>query len=197
MKKTGIFNFFGVLAVASSLFFVSCSKEGPAGPAGATGATGATGAAGPNAKFYDFAITFDSASAQVDGSGNLTAYGGNFKVYSGISGVDTAKDLVLLYEKYTSSTSGTSYYTAMPNTSNGLAYNFYYYRNATSTTGGIKIVVSIEDPSDFTINPVNDAGLATYSDNFRAVIIKGMAGKNANVNYSDYNSVKAFYHLND
>ncbi len=187
MKKTNMFKVFGGLAIAASLFFVSCSKTGPAGAAGATGATGATGAAGPNAKFYDFTLGFDNSA------GDANTLPGNYSAYSGISGVDTAKDIVLLYEKYTSSTSGTNFYYAMPYTTDGIAYNYVYFRKASSTTGQIYVLVSIEDATDATINPVTTAFSVTY----RAIVIKGTAGKNPNLNYSDYNSVKEFYHLND
>jgi hypothetical protein len=190
MKKTNSIKFLGMIAIAAGLFLASCSKEGPAGPAGAAGAdgaTGATGAPGPSAKLYDFSLTFDSTS------GTATTLGGNYRRYQGITGVDTAKDVVLLYNVYVSSTSGIKYYFGMPNVSNGVAYNYYYYRNTTSTTGAINLVCSIEDPLDGTINPI---GVPSFVDKFRAVVIKATA-KVPFLDYSNYNAVKAFYNLKD
>ncbi len=171
MKQTSMFIVFGTLAIADSLFFASCSR---------------TGAAGPSAKYYNFSLSFDNSP------GDASTLPGNYDVYSSISGVDTTKDIVLLYEVYTAS-SGKKFYYAYPYTTDGIAYNFFYTGNSTSTTGGIYLIVSIEDATDATINPVT----TPFSVNYRAVVIKGTAGRNPNLNYSDYNSVKEFYHLND
>jgi len=195
MKKT-ILSFLSCLTVSAVLFVSSCTKEGPAGPAGPAGAAGAAGtngtngaagAAGPSAKLFDFTLTFDSTTTG--------ALPGNYQRYQGITGVDTAKDVVLLYNVYVSPTTGTKYYYAMPFASGGVAYNYVYLRNTASTTGGINLYCIIEDPADGSYNPIfSYTGSATDVEKFRAVVIKATT-KNSNVNYNDYNSVASFYHL--
>ncbi len=140
------------------------------------------------AKLYDFSLTFDTASA------TATTLGGNYKRYQGITGVDTALDVVLVYNVVVSAT-GTKLYYAMPSVSLGVAFNFVYYRNIASTNGGLNLYIIIEDPADGSINPIfTITGYPTHVEQFRAVVIKATS-RNSNVNYNDYNSVASFYHL--
>jgi hypothetical protein len=52
MKQIKTFKILGTLFIVFGFLFTSCTKEGPTGP------VGATGAAGPDAKTFDFSLSY-------------------------------------------------------------------------------------------------------------------------------------------
>lgn len=83
------------LALTIGLTLSSCKKpeKGETGPKGETGATGAQGQAGPQAKTFNFTLTF--------------AAGDTYQSYSGITGFN-ADDVIMVYTVY--ETLGTTKY---------------------------------------------------------------------------------------
>jgi hypothetical protein len=161
MKKTNTFKFLGMLAVAAGLFLASCSKEGPAGPKGDTGATGATGASGPQAKTFDFSLTYN--------------VGDSLKTYT-MTG-SSATDVALTYYKFSDNS-----YMQLPYFSpdgSGFYIIPYFY----PANGNLDVEIPKRISTAATIN-------------IRSVLIKSSA-KVAGLDYSNYNAVKAYYHLAD
>jgi len=169
---------FFVLAIAATFLFQSCTKEGPAGPAGATGATGAQGPTGPAGPASNGGVS--SASITTSNWSYISPSWVLTLTYSVITQDILDNGAVFVYNKV-----GTSYfqlpYTLYPTSSYSRTADFEHY------VGGLKIFVT---DSDLT-QPVNPG-----TQTFKVVVIDGTA-KNPNVNYNDYNSVKAYYGLVD
>lgn len=165
--------------IISVILFVSCAKEGPAGPAGAngtngtngangaTGATGATGQPGPDAKTFDFQLTYNA--------------GDTYQTYSGITGFD-ANDVILFFARY-ETLGGVPFWSSIP----AVFSDVNFIPEFSNTTGLVFI-------NTFELGTQTSPWTSSITFDFRAVLIKSSA-KNSNVNYNDYNSVKEYYHL--
>jgi hypothetical protein len=154
------------LFVAFGLMFTSCKK-------GDTGPKGDKGDAGPQAKTFNFNLTFNS--------------GDTFKSYSGITGFDT-DDVVMVYVKY-ETLGSTDYWSPLPVIINNLV-NFI--PEFSDQTGHLFIN---------TLNANGTSGspwTSTATFAFKAVLIKSSQRiANPNVNYNDYNAVKKAFDLKD
>lgn len=118
--------------------------------------------------------------------------GNSYTISQGINIAST--DVVLVYRNINSGSSGTAVWQLLPKTeylSNGreLDYNFLF------DTANIEIYTEANfDQATFTA-----AEATQYLNNqrFRIVLVPASQGKNADVNYSDYNSVIKFYNIPD
>lgn len=149
----------------------SCKKE--PGPKGDTGATGAQGQAGPQAKTFNFSLTFNA--------------GDTYKSYSGVTGY-TAGDIVMTYIKY--ETLGTEgYWTQLPYLV-GNAVNFV--PEFGDQTG--LLFINTEKADGTSGSPWG----STSSYDFKAVLIT-VAHRLAhpNVNWKNYSEVKEALKLKD
>jgi hypothetical protein len=180
MKKTikTITTVIAGLALTLGLTLTSCQK-GDIGPKGDTGATGATGQSGPQAKTFNFSLTYNA--------------GEKAKSYSGITGFNT-DDVVLVYA-LTSNYGGTSgYYVQLPYVSDGNGttlppINFWSEFNESN---GLIFVntTKVEDGSS--------PWLSTITLDFKAVLISSsQRNANPNLDLTNYNEVKKAFNLKD
>lgn len=115
--------------------------------------------------------------------------------YSYTQGINiSASDVVLVYRNINSGTTNAAVWQLIPKTeflTNGreLDYNFLFDSQN----------VEIYTEASFDQATMTSAEAATYLNNqrFRIVLIPASQGKNAQVNYSDYNSVIKFYNITD
>jgi len=189
MRKTmkTIITVVAVVAIA----FTGCKKEvtgpkgdkgdkgetgaaGTTGATGATGSTGATGAAGPQAKTFNFQLTFNS--------------GDTYKVYSGVTGFN-ADDVILTFVKYENLPSQ-SYWTQLPLMLPGFVNIFPEFGESTG-----QLFINTQKTDGTTGSPW------TTSNNtfdFKAVLISSSQRQaHPNVNWNDYNEVKEVLNLQD
>lgn len=172
MKKTikTIATVFAGIAITLSLS-TSC-KKAEKGDTGPTGATGSQGQSGPQAKTFNFNLTFVS--------------GDTFKNYTGITGFDP-DDVILTYAKY--ETLGTTdYWVALP----AVIGTVNFIPEFSDVTGNGYIN---------TLKSNGTSGSPWTSTNtfaFKIVLIKSAQRlANPNVNYKDYNAVKKVFSLKD
>lgn len=133
----------------------------------------------------------DTYSKMADITGSLNA-GNSYTINQGINIEST--DVVLVYRNINSGNSGTPAWQLIPKTeflSGGreLDYNFLFDSQN----------VEIYTEANFDQATLTSAEATTYLNNqrFRVVLVPASQGKNANVNYSDYNSVIRFYNIPD
>ena len=185
-----------------TLFITSCTKEGPAGPAGANGATGATGPMGP---------TGATGATGATGPVGPTGATGNANVHSTYYTIASTNwtyfgtpyfynEVDLNCPQITSDVVNYGMVCAfMESTTSGTWFSLPYTYWPTTT---VSYVVSLN-----TIR-IGNAGLRfNYSDGrnsvytstrVKVVTISGTAkAANPNVDYNDYNSVKAAFNLQD
>ena len=118
--------------------------------------------------------------------------GNSYTISQGIN--ITSTDVVLVYRNINSGSSGSAVWQLIPKTEyltggRELDYNFLF------DTANIEIYTEANfDQTTFTA-----AEATQYLNNqrFRIVLIPASQGKNANVNYNDYNSVIKFYNIPD
>ena len=98
-------------------------------------------------------------------------------------------DVVLIYRKTGSTSDGSPVWQAIPRTlylagGNELDYDFDFSKN--------DIMIYANGNYDISTTP-------TYLNNqtFRVVLVPASAGKNANVDYTDYNSVIRYFNIDD
>lgn len=153
----------------------SCKKgdTGPQGEKGATGATGAQGEAGPQAKTFNFSLTFSSTV--------------NYGAFNGITGYD-ADDAILFYTKY-ETLSGTDYWAPLPVV---LANTVNIIPEFSNTTGNV--FINTLKANGQTGSPWT----TTTTLAFKAVLIKSSQRLlNPTVNYNNYSEVKKVFNLKD
>ena len=149
-----------MLFVIGSMLF-SCGKEGPKGPQGEPG---------PDAKTFNFNLTY--------------AVGDTYREYTGITGFD-AGDMVITYifndEYLNTQNQSVPYYVQTPYT----VGNLYIYTEVSEKNGDL--YVNINRADGISGSPFVTQG-ATLS--FKAILIKSSAiAKNPNINYANYNEV--------
>lgn len=193
MNKSSIISgVLSVLVVCGSLLFTRCEgPEGPVGPAGSAGPagpTGASGPAGPAGQTGNANVIQISYAAQT-----WTAAKGSAQQFVFPSNVTTAimnSSAVLVYMTDGTPNNATSYgWYAIPGIvpSNGAEHEFYFQTTFAGNTAGINIYRKV-------------ASTATLSASTRIVIIPAndiRNGRQAAVDFSDYNAVKEFYDLKD
>lgn len=103
-------------------------------------------------------------------------------------------DVVLVYRNINSNTNGSAVWQLLPRTEfigsgREIDYNFLF------DTQNVEIYTE----ANFDQSLLNSTEAAEYLVNqrFRIVLIPATAGKNANVKYSDYNSVIRYYNIQD
>lgn len=139
--------------------FSSCQK----------GATGPKGDPGPDAKTFNFSLTFTPGST--------------FQEYSGVTGFDDG-DMIITYIKH--EVYEAAYYVQIPYT----VGNLYFYPEISEATGNIYINVEKTDNTAgqiFTTNTTID---------FKAILIKSSYLKdNPNVDFANFKEVEATLNL--
>ena len=157
------------LALTLGLTFSSC-KKGDTGP---KGETGADGIAGPQAKTFNFNLTFSS--------------GDTYKSYSGITGYD-ADDVVIVYVMY-ETLAGTNYWTQLP----VILSNAVSFVPEFSETSGFLFINTLKASG-----AAGSPWTSTSTLAFKAVLIKSsQIAANPNINYKDYNAVKSAFKLSN
>ena len=133
----------------------------------------------------------DTYPVMADITGNFNA-GNSYTINQGID--IASSDVVLVYRNIDSGNSGTPAWQQIPKTeflSNGreLDYNFLFDSQN----------VEIYTEANFDQATFTSAEATSYLNNqrFRIVLIPASQQKNANVNYSDYESVIKFYNIPD
>ena len=203
MKKISI-----LLATIIVAFFAglqSCSKAGegtvgpagpagatgPAGPAGPAGGNGAPGAAGTANVIYGGWVKMDLPGYWYKGTAansTTNSWGGNFA--APISQDILDKGAVMVYARYAGNTSKVF---LLPTSVNITG-------NAALVTTEIFIQLNrvyIENLWTFFPAPATYIP-SLYLSEFRYIIIPGAVnGRKANIDYADYNAVKAAYNLPD
>ena len=130
----------------------------------------------------------DTYSIARDVTGSFSA-GNNYTL--GTSVTLQGADVVLVYRK--SSEGGATVWTQIPRTlylnQGELDYDFAFNNNAVEIYAGGNI--------DFTSQ--NQSFMNTYLNNqtFRIVLVPASFGKNAQVDYSDYNAVAKYYNIKE
>ena len=165
-----------MFALAFGLMFIGCKKEGPQGPAGPAGPTGAVGQAGPQAKTFTFTLVFNS--------------GDTFKSYSGVTGFNT-DDVLLVY--VFNANYGDDYYVQLPYMAGDAgASGVHFWAEFSEMTGNLFINTTWADGT------AGSPWSSTKTFKFKAVLISSSQFKaNPNVNWSNYNEVKATLNLKD
>lgn len=177
MNKVHTFRQYGLLLVSAFIIGLAGCK-GPAGdpgPAGGTGATGATGATGPAGTANVTQVTFNTAFAP-SGGGRI------LNLPASIDKATIDKSLVVVYIQ---NATNTALWYQIPGLV--LTDDFRYYVGTSTTTQSITIIRA--------------SGTAVASVSAVRVLIIPAAtvvnGRKAAVDYSDYEAVKAYYHLAD
>lgn len=194
-------NIFTILFVGAGLFLSSCKgpagDTGPIGPAGsqgsagAAGATGATGAAGQNGNANVIQITY-AAKTWAASRGSYQQFGFPGDITPAIMN----SSAILVYMTPASNPSNTTPYNwhPIPGTvlSTDRAEHEFYFETAFGRT-----------PAEGTpaINVFRKiASASTLTATTRIILIPAndlRNGRKANVDFSDYNAVKAYYNLKD
>lgn len=178
---------FILVAIAGITTFFGCAKDGKDGLPGPTGATGATGTTGnANVKTYTFNVPLSSFTL----NSTNNSYQASTLSYAPVSMQIGQYDDVSLYLYDTDG------WYALPYTkyfNTGTTFNTHYYE--------------LTDWQSLWVYIRNSAGGQPYSSmttgnlTYRAVIIGGAAGRKAhrpdNVDFSNYNEVKAAFNLKD
>ncbi|TXF76334.1 hypothetical protein [Chryseobacterium sp.] len=115
--------------------------------------------------------------------------------YTLTQGIDIAtSDVVLVYRNINSNTTASAVWQLLPKTEflsagRELDYNFLFDATA----------IEIYTESNFDQTTMTAAEANKYQNNqrFRIVLIPASAGRNANVDYNDYQSVIKFYNIKD
>lgn len=189
MKHTSIFKFLftALLVLAVSTLQISCSgtagekgdpgpagATGPSGPAGAAGTPGAAGAAGPAGNANVTQVTFDADFAP-------TAGGRSFTFPSAITTDMIDKSVMVVYLQVTN-----------------FGTNWYQVPGLIGTSDDFRYIVF---PTSRSITVVRQAGTTvTNVTRTRVLVIPAstvLTGRQAAVDYSDYEAVKRFYNLAD
>ncbi len=154
-----------------ALTLVNCKKE--LGPKGDKGDTGAQGQPGPQAKTFNFSLTFNA--------------GDTYKSYSGITGYN-ADDIIMTYIKY--ETLGTEgYWTQLPY----LVGNSVNFVPEFGDQTGL-LFINTEKADGTAGSPW--ASTATFD--FKAVLISSSQKlAHPNLNWKNYNEVKQVLKLKD
>lgn len=153
-----------IIAFGLLLFVMVQCTEGPAGPVGPAGLQGSTGPAGPGAVINDFSVQFNTFQGP-------TTSGYYFRNLSLPNANLGPNDVVLMYRRAQSSATN-FVLSAMP-------YDDYFKTD----TGFLANNFSFDVVSNNTVTVYvrrSDGGLpmgGTVSLSFRAVVIRGIAGK--------------------
>ena len=164
------------MALTLGLTLSSCKKpeKGEAGPKGETGATGAQGQAGPQAKTFNFSLTF--------------AIGDTYQSYGGITGFN-ADDVLLVY--VFNANYGSDYYVQLPYMSGGSS-GINYYAEFSEANGFL--FINTENADGTTGSPWT----SSTTLKFKAVLISSaQRSANPNVNWKNYSEVKKVLNLKD
>ncbi|WP_415325398.1 hypothetical protein [Chryseobacterium sp. MMS23-Vi53] len=134
---------------------------------------------------------YDTYSQSKDATGTFTS-SDNWTLSMDIS-IQTT-DVVLVYRRVGNvwESIPKTYYldnVVAPNTGRELDYNFDFNTNE----------VNIRAAGNFNLNSMSSAEANQYlnSQTFRIVLVPASAGKNASVNYEDYNSVIKYYNIDE
>ncbi len=159
MKKSLILS--AILLIATSI--TSCKKEVVSpGQKGDTGAQGPQGEPGPDAKTFNFTLTF--------------APGDTYQSYSGITGYDSG-DALLFYAKYNNYGDG-DYYVPLPVVINGINYLPEFNEN----TGSLYINTTLDGGAS--------PWTTSSTLKFKVILIKSSGLiKHPGVDLSNYNEV--------
>lgn len=188
MKTT--IKFLGTAIIMALILFTSCKgPQGDIGPAGAAGATGAAGSQGPKGDKGDTGAT---GAAGQNGNANVIQISYTTRTHTGIdlqynlpASITKAIFDNSSYFVYISNTSGNAY--SLPGWFTGGANS---YRTYTAVSTGTQSIY---------IGRVAGSGNDVF-DKTRIIIIPAndlRTGRKTNLDYSDYEAVKAFYHLKD
>lgn len=154
------------LLLILSLALFSCKKEGPQGP------QGPSGVAGPEAKTFNFNLTFTAGST--------------FASYSGITGFDQ-NDMVITYV-LNDSYGGDDYYVQTPYTIG----NLYFWTEVNEKDGNLFVNVTKADGSSG--SPF--ASSTTLA--FKAILIKSSAlTLHPGVDFSNYKEVVKTFNITE
>lgn len=159
------------LLITGATSLSSCKKE--VGPQGEQGIQGAQGQQGPDAKTFNFNLTYNS--------------GDTFKGYNGITGFDSG-DVVLTFVLY-ETLGSTGYWSQMPIILPGYA-NFI--PEFSETTGNLFINTKKTDGT------AGSPWTSTSTFSFKAVLIKSSGLiQNPDVDLTSYEAVKEAFNLVD
>lgn len=150
----------------------SCKKvEGPKGDKGDKGEQGVPGQNGPDAKTFNFNLTFTTSDT--------------FKPYSGITGYDSG-DVIITYVLY-EVLGGTSYWVQTPIILNNAVNVFAEFSDQTGNLFVNTLKANGTSGSPWT---------SSQTLAFKAVLIKSTGiKKNPNLDYSNYEDVKEAFNL--
>tara|TARA_R110001592_G_scaffold142757_1_gene365067 strand:+ start:69 stop:596 length:528 start_codon:yes stop_codon:yes gene_type:complete len=166
-----------LVIIASVLTTFSCTKEGKQGETGQQGATGAVGPQGdpgPQAKTFNFNLTFNA--------------GDTYKSYNGITGFD-ADDVLLVY--IFNANYGADYYVQLPYILGG-STGINIYAEFSEVEGFL--FINTENANGTSGSPWT----STTTLGFKAVLISSSARlANPDVDYSNYYEVKGYFNLKD
>ncbi|WP_430401793.1 hypothetical protein [Fluviicola sp.] len=162
MKTQGLFMLLLIIVLGIS----SCKKQ-----VGPQGETGATGAAGPDAKTFNFNLTFTASDT--------------YQSYSGVTGYDEG-DVVLTFIYY-KQLSGTNYWVQLPLVSSGTINIFAEF---SETNGNLFINTEKADGS------AGSPWTSTNTFMFKAVLIKSSGLiKHPDVDLTNYEQVMETFKL--
>lgn len=191
-----------------TLFLTSCTKEGPAGPAGASGANGANGATGATGPMGPTGATGATGATGPVGPTGAT---GNANVHSTYYTINAANwtyfgtpyffnEVNLTCPQITSDVVDFGMVCAFSeSTTSGTWFSLPYVYWPTSTVSYVFSLNTIKLGSVGLRFNYSDGRNSVYtSTRVKVVTISGTAkAANPNVDYNDYNSVKAAFHLED
>jgi hypothetical protein len=162
-----------LIMIISIVATFGCTKEGKEGPPGPTGTTGSKGDSGPQAKTFNFNLTFDP--------------GETYESYGGITGFNT-DDVLLVYIYWADY--GEPFYVQLPFAENNNGISFYA---EFSEVSGYIFVNTIW------ANGNSGSPWSTSTTlGFKAVLISSAARlANPNIDYTNYNEVKKVFNLKD
>lgn len=163
-----------LVVIASVLTTFSCTKEGKEGPPGPVGTSGPKGDAGPQAKTFNFNLTFNA--------------GDTYKSYSGITGFNN-DDVLLVY--IFNANYGADYYVQLPYMLGG-ATGINIYAEFSEVDGYLYINTEKADGT------AGSPWTSTTTLGFKAVLISSTARlANPNIDYTNYKEVKTIFNLKD
>lgn len=173
-----------LVLISSILTTFSCTKEGKQGPAGTNGTNGASGPTGPTgpsgvdgipgpqAKTFNFSLTFNA--------------GDTYKSYGGITGYD-ADDVILFFVHY-ETLSSTAYWSSLP-----MIFSTLNIVPEFSDQTGFVFINTLKSNGT-----AGSPWTSTSTLNFKAVLVKSSQMiANPNIDYSNYYEVKGAFNLKD
>ena len=173
--------------VLLAIIFASCKGPqgdiGPAGPAGPTGAAGPAGSQGAKGDKGDTGATGNANVIQIS-YGSRTHTGGTLEyILTGLTQNQVNNSMFLTYVN-----NNNSLWYQIPGYTSGAVFQYRVYVSQNTTTTPI-----------LTISRVTGTGSDIFSAT-RIIIIPAndlRSGRKDNLDFSDYESVKAYYHLKD